>query len=707
MFAVTNTLVNFKRMTLSTYCFLFAKKSKNAKVSVPVSLVLAFIGCFLILCPALSYLVTSGFLAIFEMKLDISTVIILLRNMWLLDLVPKFAGAVLLVYVLYRNHFSLGRPKLSRQLTPIFAMGAIILLLISAVFLDIPVAHAEAIATTNFFLDTPLPISDWYIGRYSSNSYFAINGSNWDNLMGGVGSSNWASFASNFTKIEEMVLTSITFGTVYLKEVPFNYNLTIPVNVSVIENVNGLTRTFCNANIQGDVYTISVDSINFGYYLAQDSTNRFINNLTSKDASLIITNCWALGDTFISEGNYILNEPINKTNSGFMISGSSSTVLIAKDQLNNNLIQINNVSNVTISNIHINGNQYNQIEQPGLDFANSGICIQNCTAITLNDLTITNTYAHGIVTKNVSASTFRGNTIINCGNNGGVYASEACIVIFWHSSNNIVTGNLLSTATRGIYLSEYATGNVIDNNIIINCGEGVHFSSNGCANDTVIGNIMSGNNTGINIEQPTGQSPSSQIMITNNQMNKFAYGILIHNCSNAQVIGNTIIVSQPLVIYEGSDNIQVANNKLVSSGTFHFDAISTSAKNGTFVGNAVSTNILHFCFRENPGASSNFITANTFSSGNGQIGNISLLQDGSSKITNNMGFTTENSGIFTITNSTNLAVDHGLSITPNGAPQITMQTAGFGSVWVTNITSTQFTINVENNGTYIGTWNYP
>jgi hypothetical protein len=49
---------------------------------------------------------------------------------------------------------------------------------------------------------------------------------------------------------------------------------------------------------------------------------------------------------------------------------------------------------------------------------------------------------------------------------------------------------------------------------------------------------------------------------------------------------------------------------------------------------------------------------------------------------------------------------HGLDITPTHAPMITMETSGFGTVWVSARNATTFTINVETGGTYEGSWAY-
>ncbi len=66
-----------------------------------------------------------------------------------------------------------------------------------------------------------------------------------------------------------------------------------------------------------------------------------------------------------------------------------------------------------------------------------------------------------------------------------------------------------------------------------------------------------------------------------------------------------------------------------------------------------------------------------------------------------IGYVTENSGAATITSgNTSIAANHGLSITPNINNISVTPTSSLGSAasyWVSGVTSTQFTINVNAN----------
>lgn len=69
---------------------------------------------------------------------------------------------------------------------------------------------------------------------------------------------------------------------------------------------------------------------------------------------------------------------------------------------------------------------------------------------------------------------------------------------------------------------------------------------------------------------------------------------------------------------------------------------------------------------------------------------------------NNLGFVTQNSGTATITSSTSVTFEHGLSGTPTHV-SVGFKTSGYGS-WIWSATSTQITITVTNTGTYTFSW---
>jgi hypothetical protein len=175
-------------------------------------------------------------------------------NLDLLAWIPRIVGLAAIVCVGVYTRFKLNASVTKRQIIKLSTVCT--LLLCFAMVAEVPMTKAATIATGGYILDTPLPIADWYIGKYSNGNYFAINGSNWDNLVAGIGSTAWAAYTGNYTKIEELVLAATTSGTVYLKEVPFNIALSVPSNVNIIQNLNGVTQTFSGPTQATDKSTI-------------------------------------------------------------------------------------------------------------------------------------------------------------------------------------------------------------------------------------------------------------------------------------------------------------------------------------------------------------------------------------------------------------------------------------------------------------------
>lgn len=197
------------------------------------------------------------------------------------------AGAALFVYVAWRSRFVVDAPTVKRQLRVLIVAVAVLLVTLSLFCTQ--AASANSLATTGYYLATPYSPYDWLIGNFSSGSYYAINGSNWANMMTWPTPAPWSDYAGNSTQVIEAALAATTAGSVYLKEVPMDYGLTIPENVQVIESVNGLTRVFIDdAESQGSPYTVSVDTVQTTYYTVQDCADRYIISWTSSNKTSVL-----------------------------------------------------------------------------------------------------------------------------------------------------------------------------------------------------------------------------------------------------------------------------------------------------------------------------------------------------------------------------------------------------------------------------------
>ncbi len=214
-------------------------------------------------------------------------------------IVPAFC---IFVYVYYTTRFKVDPQSLKRQIIKLSTITTLILCVFvaSSLIIETPIVRAETASAVGGYLATPFAEWDYLIGKHSATSYFGINGSDWNDLtavMPWQAVPTWLSFTSNVTALQEQALASTTYGVVYLKENAFNYSvLNIPVNVAVVENVNGRVRTFINnTNTEGSPYTISVGvGADVGYYFAQDSADRYIDSWSSTNSQTVFNNVLTL-----------------------------------------------------------------------------------------------------------------------------------------------------------------------------------------------------------------------------------------------------------------------------------------------------------------------------------------------------------------------------------------------------------------------------
>lgn len=136
------------------------------------------------------------------------------------------------------------------------------------------------------------------VRSYHYNVLVRVNGGHYEaidsvhDLIYGGSSDVGSVDGEDYDAVVTAVLANLSAGIVWLQDLAFNYTLTIPENVTVVECLNGLTREFINsANSQGSPYTISIDTVNPTYILVQDNHQRFINNWLSTDAYTVFHHC--------------------------------------------------------------------------------------------------------------------------------------------------------------------------------------------------------------------------------------------------------------------------------------------------------------------------------------------------------------------------------------------------------------------------------
>jgi hypothetical protein len=358
------------------------------------SITLLVLGIALILVPAIPQTLFSLYALSMGKNLDVLFYVNVVNNMFWINSIPLIIGGLLLCVFASRvikAHCKIDTSKIKQQSLHLATWSLIGLLSVGCFVLMVaPTSKAMGTATTGYILDTPVSDFDYLIGQYSDGNYYAINGSTWDNLVSGVGSTAWAGYTSNYTKLEELALSSLDTGIIALKETYFNYSLTIPENVTVLESVNGLERSFINsANTQGSPYTVSVDTVDSTYYVCKDFAGRFINDFTSTNASYTVNSALdGLTAGRTSQETVCLQGNFTQTHS-FVVSSHTKLHLDGKVTLADgaNCDQIVNAHPTAFdSDIEIEGGTYdgNGDEQSG---ASSGLVLTTATEDTSSDVT--------------------------------------------------------------------------------------------------------------------------------------------------------------------------------------------------------------------------------------------------------------------------------------------------------------------------------
>ncbi len=187
-------------------------------------------------------------------------------------------------------------------------------------------------------------------------------------------------FGGDNGAVEAAVYASGVVGQVVLAGVRHSYVNSVPVGVFVVEHFGGAVRSFVNvADSRGSPYIISVDSVEEGYYLAQDSQLSIIDGWTSTDCGITANNVTDALHTKVGGGlivfgvgSFYFNTPwvfkdfrytpngittLSGEGCGIQIMGAgmTSTYLLANSSMQS-LISITDSDFFTISKLTLIGN---------------------------------------------------------------------------------------------------------------------------------------------------------------------------------------------------------------------------------------------------------------------------------------------------------------------------------------------------------------
>lgn len=494
----------------------------------------------------------------------------------------------------------------------------------------------------------PFTEYQWIIAQFRDGTYYAINGSDW-NIMTIAEPwqpvAPWAALASNLTALEEQVLASTTSGKILLNEVAYNYNLTIPANVTVIESYNGLTRQFINsANTQGSPYTISVDTVQDGYHLAQDSAGRFLDEWSSTDWATVMAGAIGTGGNTIELTGVNFQKtdhPAIKIYDNTTITGTEQTAITKAVTDVEPVFYINDGDNIKIQNINFywTNNYFSQALR--INGTNNGAIYflnNHCDHNMEGSTTYPSDYLwadefNGVHGKFIEASynwmnnsgvdsiaihsfdvvRVIGNTIYNT--NRGYQPNGAGITVgsgtnasltwiqtgdVYIEQNTVIdqTPNAVTPHTTGIQVFRSKNVNINSNNImgamepIVSGVNNITRITDNIINATA--QQYAANCFGIKA-YGTATSPTTSISILANYVNSsYESGIYNQYSMGTTIIGNTVRFSQYSGIVDtSSNNTKISNNILYNSGMSAYQ-FGRGISFGTVINTTISGNTIYY-----------------------------------------------------------------------------------------------------------------
>jgi parallel beta-helix repeat protein len=445
----------------------------------------------------------------------------------------------------------------------------------------------------------------------------------------------------------------------------------------------------------------------------------------STDDTLSAEAAFAKKSVIVPSGTYILDRADLISDLYIKGVGVESTLKL-KDSSNNFLLYGNNVTNVRISNLKLDGNSANnltigtgiRIEGASLD-----ITIDNCDITDFRDAgagfngtgqrcTVFNCRIYSNVTDGISTT---GTTELLISNNKVHNNGDSGIEIGLGSDNSTIIGNIVHDNTGVGIIVSGSGGSLTDINITGN-------TSRDNGSHGIQGNVVTRYNVSANICHGNGISGIDSFGCTfatitgNISYNNTIRGIEIDSAAYYNTVtGNTVYQNKQegISVFRSPTTIissnQVLENSTSSAGTYHgirlWDTAATlPSANCRIIGNNISddrggsaTQGYGISLEDSPTGTTiigNKITPNVTGGVNGASGNIDRARD-------NSGFITQNEGAGTIVSgTTSVVLTHGLDLIPNaGDFSITLAnspTNAPGEIWIDTITATQFTVNCRN-----------
>lgn len=439
-------------------------------------------------------------------------------------------------------------------------------------------------------------------------------------------------------------------------------------------NINNAERVINCDSVLGSIDLIRIDNVTFdNVYMLLDwsSTNRL-----SENKKLIINNCNSYNGRFhfvrcfANKFDYVLienNKIEDSLGSGFIIGNdtidenTSRKNVFARNNVFKNLSRLGQGSNkplqclsLFVDNVVVDGNKFEELDNDDRNECEAVYLKSTQTSIT-NNIFINSGRKDGFLC-------IKGRGIVNPASNHNSY-------------NHVISGNkFICTRNDSLQRAFYTNAEniVVANNIFMGRYEIINYLidsnkvniNNNLYDSVVCSSVFSCNSSSGYIDNPTNIEIKDNIInnISNNGSSYYIFSV------RTNAVG---------------DKYRICNNKITG-----LDNSSTSSR----ILNIVAGNLYDLFEYSN-----NVAIGNTF-----KYATLSSLKANVLIITNNVGFKTENSGVATITGgSKTLNVNHLLDYSPTGyGSDYTLHVLPMGvisgSIYVTNVTGSRFTINLEN-----------
>jgi len=458
---------------------------------------------------------------------------------------------------------------------------------------------------------------------------------------------------------------------------------------------------------------------------------------SGKDAATVINDVLANGLTggrtwkekVVSKGNFTISSVIKIPSYTVLeIQGSLTLANGVNTDILQNSDQTNGNTQIEIIGGELDGNKANQTAGTALiDFVKvtdslvEGVYVHDAYFRGVQFLT--DSHRNKVVNcwiENIGAVDDSGDGILLDGNDNiasGNYikGSEGYNIYVRTGERNFILKNICDGASGVTYInigvSEYASPEtiVIGNTAVNAKNDGIIISFNS-TDSLILGNLAKGNGRhGIfvsgNTEQGINLDTAEEIIIIGNEVrSNVGNGIRLLKSNFVTIQGNFVTENNYVGInITGSSwniikgNI-VKNNSKDSAGTYFGIGFYNYGEAYSF-DNIVIGNICtddQETKTQGYGIKETGNTDRTIIIGNNVRGNLTgaILTVGANTIVErNIGYVTENGGTATIPNgSSSVVVDHGLAVAPS-VVKLTGTHSEVANCWVTNVTSTQFTIN--------------